>query len=311
MHKNYPIVVFLMGLTSCGKTSLAMNMQDKINIKIISVDSSLVYKNMNIGTSKPNREELIKYPHKLVNIRNTNENYSVANFYYDSLKEIKNAFLQGKIPLLVGGTMFYYKILLNGLIEFPKNKNILLKKFVNLYKMNNNFLYNKLFKIDPISAVKIGKNDVYRLARSLEIFYYTGNLRSNFFSKKKFPYQVIQFALIPKNKNILYNNIRNRLIRMLNLGFEEEVYTLFKKKILKLNFQAMRCIGYSQMWQFINKKITYDEMFNKIIISTRRLAKNQMTWLKSWKNINFLYSNDNKNSLKTIINVLNNYTIIN
>lgn len=178
MKKNVPIVVFLMGPTCCGKTSLAMRIHDKINARIISVDSSLVYKYMNIGTAKPNENELIKYPHKLINIRCPNENYSVANFYHDALREIKLSFLEKKVPFLVGGTMLYYKILLSGLINLPKKNNELINRilfYLNDKNKNNNILlYQKLLKIDPKSAFNINKNDVYRLSRSLEVYYTTG-----------------------------------------------------------------------------------------------------------------------------------------
>ncbi|BGI51610.1 MAG: hypothetical protein BucCj_3660 [Buchnera aphidicola (Ceratovacuna japonica)] len=174
MKKNN-IVVFLMGPTCSGKTALAMKIYDEINARIISVDSSMVYKNMNIGTAKPNEHELKKFPHKLVDIINPNQCYSVANFYYDSLREIELSFLEKRIPLLVGGTMLYYKILLNGLLNLPKrNKHFTRKIFLYVKNYGSINLYNKLQKIDSKSANNINKNDIYRLSRALEVYYSTG-----------------------------------------------------------------------------------------------------------------------------------------
>lgn len=175
MNKNNNIVIFLMGPTCCGKTSLAMKIYNKINARIISVDSSLVYKYMNIGTAKPNKYELKKFPHKLVDIIYPNQRYSVANFYYDALKEIKLCFLEKKVPLLVGGTMLYYKILLNGLINLPKKNKYLTNRILNYANSNGSIsLYKKLFDIDSKSAMNINKNDIYRLSRALEVYYTTG-----------------------------------------------------------------------------------------------------------------------------------------
>ncbi|WP_343154763.1 tRNA (adenosine(37)-N6)-dimethylallyltransferase MiaA [Buchnera aphidicola (Pseudoregma panicola)] len=175
MNKNNNTVIFLMGPTCCGKTDLAMKIYNKINAEIISVDSSLVYKNMNIGTAKPNKYELEKFPHKLVDIIYPNEGYSVANFYYDALREIKLCFLKKKVPLLVGGTMLYYKILLNGLINLPEKNKYLINRIFDYIKNNSSTnLYKKLFKIDFKSANNINKNDIYRLSRALEVYYTTG-----------------------------------------------------------------------------------------------------------------------------------------
>ncbi|WP_343189069.1 tRNA (adenosine(37)-N6)-dimethylallyltransferase MiaA [Buchnera aphidicola (Chaitoregma tattakana)] len=307
MIENNKVVIFLMGPTCCGKTSLAMDIHNSINSQIISVDSSLVYKKMNIGTAKPTINELKKYPHKLVDIKYPNECYSVADFYSDALREIKQAFLSNKVPLLVGGTMLYYKILLEGLINLPK-KNVNLSKRITLCAKNNRILlHKKLSKIDPCSASKININDIYRLSRALEVYYTSGKKKSSFFKKKRFKYTVLQFVIVPIEKKFLYNRIFYRLQKMINLGFEKEVYELFKNNVLHVKSQAMNCIGYSQMWNFINEKITYDQMFNEIFFLTKKLVKKQMTWIRSWKNLNFLYFENNKKSKDKIFKILKNF----
>ncbi|WP_367678304.1 tRNA (adenosine(37)-N6)-dimethylallyltransferase MiaA [Buchnera aphidicola] len=280
-----------MGPTACGKSQFAIHLRKYLPIELISVDSALIYREMNIGTAKPSLFDLYRHPHRLLNIRDPSENYSAVEFQKDALKEIDKIINLGKIPCLVGGTMFYYNVLLNGLSILPP-ASIKIREYLLQNNHRKNFLYKKLELIDPASAIRIHKNDFQRLLRALEIFYLSGKnvteLKKN--NNYKLPYNILQFAIIPPNKEWLNNKIECRVKKMLTLGFQEEVENLFFRGDLHINLPAMRCIGYRQMWEYLEYKTSYKEMFDKIIYATRKLAKNQLTWLKKWKNVNRMLS---------------------
>ncbi|BBI01432.1 tRNA dimethylallyltransferase [Buchnera aphidicola (Nipponaphis monzeni)] len=308
MKKKFPIVIFLMGPTASGKTALAVNLQKIIPVELISVDSKLIYKEMNIGTAKIIERELNTVTHRLIDIKNPNELYSVADFYYDALKEIKKVISLGKIPLLVGGTMLYFKILLNGLAILPKRNIALRTLFLKeINEKGNIFLYKKLIQIDPLSANKIHPNDIQRILRALEVYFLSGYTLSEQLKVKhsKFPYNLFQFSIIPSNKEWLINRIQNRFKKMIEIGFEEEVKQLINKWGLTLNSPSMRCIGYSQMWLYIHKKINYNDMVLDTILSTNKLAKHQITWLRKWEDIHYLESSYQQYHIKQILNIIN------
>lgn len=293
-----------MGPTACGKTKFAISLREYLPIELISVDSALIYRDMDIGTAKPSLSDLSNHPHRLLNIKDPIENYSVAEFYSDVLKEINDIIKLGKIPCLVGGTMFYYNVLLNGLSILPPS-NIKIREY--LLKNKKNFLHKKLELIDPISASRIHKNDIQRLLRALEVFYLSGKnlteLKKN--NNHKLPYTIFQFAIIPPSKEWLHDRIKLRVKNMLMLGFQDEVELLFFRGDLHINLPSIRCIGYRQMWEYLEYKINYNEMFNKIIYATKKLAKHQLTWLKKWKNLNkLLYSSNNNILIKQLLDIL-------
>lgn len=290
-----PIVFFLMGPTGCGKSKLSIYLRKYLPIEIISVDSALIYRDMNIGTDKPHSVDLKNHPHRLLNIKDPSEVYSAAEFRRDALKEISNILKIGKIPFLVGGTMFYYQTLLYGMSNLPASNIEIREYLLNKKKKNRNFLYEKLILIDPISANRIHKNDSQRLLRALEVFYISGKTLTSLKEKKNsysLPYNVIQFSIIPKNQQWLYKKIELRVRKILKLGFQKEVENLFFRQDIHKNLPSIRCIGYRQMWDYLEYRISYEEMFNKIIFSTRKLAKHQITWLKKWKNVYYLYANN-------------------
>lgn len=303
-EEKKPIIFFLMGPTGCGKSKLAMHLRRYLPIEIISVDSALIYRNMNIGTDKPDILDLQKHPHRLLNIKDPSEIYSAAEFRQDALKEISSILKIGKIPFLVGGTMFYYKTLLHGISDLPK-PNIEIRKYL-LEKNNKDFLYQKLISIDPISANRIHKNDIQRLIRALEIFYISGKTLT--FLKDKtnsyLPYNIIQFSILPRNKLWLYKKIEFRVQKILMRGFQDEVEHLFFRADIHKNLPSMRCIGYRQMWEYLEYKISYEEMYKKIIFATRKLAKHQITWLKKWKNVQYFYDSDQNYLLNKILRTL-------
>lgn len=289
------LVIFLMGPTCCGKSLLSMRLKEILPVELISVDSALIYRDMNIGTAKPSDFELLKYTHFLVNIKDPSEFYSVGEFYSDVIKIIKYIHSINRIPLLVGGTMFYFKVLVNGLSILPSSNNkIRTYLLMLLKKKSSSFLFNKLKFIDPISSKRIHPNDIQRILRALEVFFISGKTLTQLtkFKKKFFPYNIIKFALIPENKVVLFNNIQVRFRKMLSFGFEDEVKNLFNRRNLNKNLPSIRCIGYRQMWDYFDNILSYDEMICEVIRATKRLAKSQLTWLKSWSDLNILYSNE-------------------
>lgn len=284
-------VIFLMGPTGIGKTNLAINLKNYFPIEIINVDSTLIYRGMNIGTAKPSLEERLLVPHHLLDIIDPCETYSVVQFRRDALIHIKNIILKNKIPILVGGTMLYYKSLLYGLSPLPP-ANSKIRKYIDqiLLKHDNIFLHQQLSKVDLESSKIIHHNDIRRISRALEIFLITGKTLTEIkkIPGKKLPYKIYQFALITKNKNFLYSKINYRLKKMLLLGFEEEVRKLFIRKDLNLSLPSINSIGYRQMWKYLLGKINYEEMIKDIILATKKLIKKQMTWLRNWENIYFI-----------------------
>ncbi|WP_226856638.1 tRNA (adenosine(37)-N6)-dimethylallyltransferase MiaA [Buchnera aphidicola] len=295
-----------MGPTCCGKSQIAMYLRKHLPIELISVDSALIYRDMDIGTDKPNYLDLKMHPHRLLNIKDPSEVYSAAEFRKDAYKEIKNILKLGKIPLLVGGTMFYYHVLLYGLSNLPPSNLEIRKYLLDKAKYNKYFLYEKLNLIDPISANNIHQNDFQRLLRALEVFYISGktltSLKNNTLSE--LPYNIIQFSILPKSKKWLYEKIEFRVKKMLMLGFQKEVENLFFRGDLNKQLPSIRCIGYRQMWEYLEYKISYNEMVSRIIFATRKLAKHQLTWLKKWKNIHFLISSTPSIIFKEISDIL-------
>ncbi|CAL4324136.1 tRNA (adenosine(37)-N6)-dimethylallyltransferase MiaA [Buchnera aphidicola] len=306
--KQFPLIIFLMGPTASNKTFLAMELHKYFPIEIISVDSALIYKDLNIGIAKPSKNQLLKHPHRLVNIKELNEYYSVKMFYHDVLKEINQIISLNKIPFLVGGTMFYYKVLLYGLSSLPKKDlNIRNELFLIKEKQGNYFLYEILKLLDLNYSKLIHPNDTYRLLRALEVIFISKKKISYLLSLKKycFPYHVLQLAIFPKNRNWLNQRIFLRLNKMIDLGFQKEVEFLFFKKKVETNFPSMKSIGYKEMWSYILGKITYDQMFNKIFNLTKSLSKRQITWLKSWENLNYFDSENKEQCLEKLINKIN------
>ncbi|XBC41537.1 MAG: tRNA (adenosine(37)-N6)-dimethylallyltransferase MiaA [Buchnera aphidicola (Nurudea yanoniella)] len=291
-----------MGPTACGKSLLASKLRELIPIELISVDSALIYRGMNIGTAKPTQLELFHNPYHLINIKDPVERYSVNEFQRNALKAIKYIISLGKIPLLVGGTMFYFKVLLEGLPQLPSsNYNVRL----HLYSMKErkNFLYEKLKKIDIESSKRIHPNDIQRIVRALEIFYTSGKTLTELtkFKSYTFPYKVIQFSVIPYSKSWLKNNISVRFYKMLSLGFQDEVKYFLNRGDLNINLPSMRCVGYKQMWNYLSKNLSYTDMIQESISATQKLAKNQLTWLKNWKNVNVLKNFGNIDTLSNKI----------
>ncbi|HDR1187998.1 TPA: tRNA (adenosine(37)-N6)-dimethylallyltransferase MiaA [Pasteurella multocida] len=286
MPLTTPTVIFLMGPTASGKTDLAIQLRQTLPVEVISVDSALIYRGMDIGTAKPSAEELALAPHRLIDICDPAESYSAANFRQDALREMADIIAAGKIPLLVGGTMLYYKALLEGLSPLPSADEKVRSEIEEKAQQQGwAALHQELAKIDPLSAQRINPNDSQRINRALEVFYLTGKSLSELSQQKgdSLPYQILQFAIAPKDRSILHDRIALRFQKMIEQGFQQEVEKLYQREDLHLDLPSMRCVGYRQMWEYLRGDYDHDEMIFRGICATRQLAKRQITWLRGWK----------------------------
>lgn len=281
-----PTAIFLMGPTASGKTDLAIQLRQRLPVEVISVDSALIYKGMDIGTAKPSKEELALAPHRLIDILDPAESYSAMNFRDDALREMAEITAQGKIPLLVGGTMLYYKALIEGLSPLPSaDENIRSDIEQKAIQQGWAALHAELANIDPVSAARINPNDSQRINRALEVFYITGKSLTELTEEKgeALPYDVLQFAIAPQDRHILHERIEQRFHKMIELGFQAEVEKLYARGDLNINLPSIRCVGYRQMWEYLQGDYEHDEMIFRGICATRQLAKRQITWLRGWK----------------------------
>jgi len=299
MSKVLPKALFLMGPTASGKTDLAIKLAQKCRCEIISVDSALIYKSMDIGTAKPNAEEQSLAPHLLVDIIDPKNSYSAGDFRDDALRLMHEIVARGNTPLLVGGTMLYYKALVEGLSPLPSADMEVRAAIEEQVKRTSwQALHDELREIDPVSAERIHVNDPQRLARAIEVYRISGKSMTELTAIKSdpIPFDVHQFAIAPAEKAVLHQRIEQRFDLMLDAGFEQEVQQLFDRGDLHLDLPSMRCVGYRQMWEHIEGKLDYEEMRFRGIVATRQLAKRQMTWLRGWKqDICWLESSDPNN----------------
>ena len=283
--KHKPLAIFLMGPTASGKTDLAIQLRQQLPVEVISVDSALIYRGMDIGTAKPSKAELALAPHRLIDICDPAESYSAANFRTDALREMQEISAQGKIPLLVGGTMLYYKALLEGLSPLPSAEEKVRSEIeAKAALIGWGGLHQELCKIDPISAQRINPNDSQRINRALEVFYLTGKTLTELTAQKgeALPYNILQFAIAPEQREVLHLRIEQRFHKMIELGFQQEVEKLYRRPDLNENLPSIRCVGYRQMWEYLRGDYDHDEMVFRGICATRQLAKRQITWLRGW-----------------------------
>ena len=299
---NLP-VIFLMGPTAAGKTELAISLCEHLNTEIISVDSALIYKDMNIGTAKPDADELARAPHHLIDIIDPAVSYSVADFRRDAIEKIDLFHQQGKVPVLVGGTMMYFKSLLDGLSPLPEACSVVRAELeLEAQQYGWPHLYQQLVEVDPQAASKMSENDSQRINRALEVYRLTGKTMTALQQQKppKLPYTFHQFAIAPDDRAELHQRIEKRFKIMLTQGFENEVSALYQRKDLHPSLPSIRCVGYRQMWDYIAGEIDYDEMVFRGIAATRQLAKRQLTWLRGWPEVTWLTTGDEENLQRVV-----------
>ena len=299
-----------MGPTASGKTDLAIYLTEHFPVDIISVDSAMVYKGLNIGSAKPSAEELAKAPHRLIDVVDPLDIYSAAQFRNDALKEMAEITQAGRIPLLVGGTMLYFRALLYGLSELPAADEATRQKLeLEAKELGWDKMHQRLAEIDPEAAARIHPNDPQRISRALEVYEVTGKAMSQLQREQKaepLPYQVLKLALIPSDRAMLHQRIEKRFKQMLQQGLIDEVKTLQERGDLHEDLPAIRAVGYRQVWDYLSERIDYTEMEERGVIATRQLAKRQFTWLRSEKDLTIYdlsrYSEQDiqENVLKTV-----------
>ena len=280
-----------------------MALCDALPCDIISVDSALVYHDMDIGTAKPTADELSKYPHRLINLRDASQSYSAADFCQDALVEIAKIRANNRIPLLVGGTMMYFKSLIEGISPLPAANNAIREQIEKeALEKGWEVLHEELTNIDPVSAQRIHPNDPQRLTRALEVFRLTGNTLTQLTQTKgdKLEGNILQFAITPKERSTLHERIALRYQQMIAQGFKQEVVTLKKRTDLHEDLPSIRCVGYRQMWQYLNGEFDHEEMVFRGVCATRQLAKRQLTWLRNWPNLQWLTTDDEDNLSKVL-----------
>ncbi|QDP00036.1 tRNA (adenosine(37)-N6)-dimethylallyltransferase MiaA [Thalassotalea sp. PS06] len=296
-------IICIMGPTASGKTSLAMQLADEIPCDLISVDSALVYKGMDIGTAKPTADELASYPHQLIDLIDPAQSYSAADFCRDAKAAIKRARDAGRYPVLVGGTMMYFKSLLQGLSPLPQADEAIRGEIEAQAKEHGwEYIHQQLETVDPVSAKRIHPNDPQRLTRALEVYRVSGKSLTELTEDKGETVEgpVLQFAISTEQRATLHQRIELRYKIMLEQGFEEEVKRLKQRDDLHPNLPSIRCVGYRQMWEYLDGEYDYDEMEFRGICATRQLAKRQLTWLRSWPDLTWLTTDDPQNLQKIL-----------
>jgi len=327
-EQTLPPAIFLMGPTASGKTDLAMALCDLLPCDIISVDSAMIYRGMDIGTAKPTPQELVRAPHRLIDICDPADTYSAADFRRDALEQMADITRRGRIPLLVGGTMMYFKALLHGMSGLPSASPELrqqIKQEAESFGWQH--LYDELAAKDPVAAELIHPNNRQRLMRAIEVIRLTGQPISELWQAETgtsaqhqrsgiedytyftrwqadesgdLPYTVFQFALAPEERKVLHERIEKRFLALLEAGFLEEVRRLMARGDLSPELPSMRCVGYRQAWEYLSGDCDYETFVNRGVAATRQLAKRQLTWLRKWPDLHWLDSSDPQVVLETL-----------
>lgn len=279
-----------MGPTASGKTDLAIQLAERYPFEIISVDSALIYRGMDIGTAKPNAGVLKRYPHWLIDIRDPADTYSASAFCSDARNLMREISARGRIPLLVGGTMLYFKALKEGLAKLPGANPVVRSEIAKLAQSKGwGAVHDELERVDPNSAARIHPNDPQRLQRALEVFAVSGRTMTELHLEQgepeELPYNLCQIALLPGNRENMQQRIAKRFGKMLARGFVDEVKSLYSRHDIQRHLPSMRAVGYRQVWAHLDGELDYDEMRERGIIATRQLAKRQLTWLRSWPDL--------------------------
>lgn len=281
------MAITVMGPTASGKTGLAIELRKHLPVELINVDSAQVYRYLNIGSAKPDAETLAQAPHRLLDIRDPCEIYSAAEFLADARREMAEISASGRIPLLVGGSMMYFKVLLEGLSQLPEaDQSIRDDLEQRAAKEGWPSLYAELQLVDPQTASRLHPNHSQRIQRALEVYQLTGEpmsaLQGEPVGGLAQQYDFRQIALIPQNRSLLHQRIEQRFEAMMALGFAEEVQGLYERGDLHSNLPAVRSVGYRQLWDYCAGDCSLQDAVEKAVIATRQLAKRQLTWLRNW-----------------------------
>lgn len=322
--------IFLMGPTASGKTDLAMALCERLPCEIISVDSAMIYRGMDIGTAKPSEEELVRAPHRLIDICDPADTYSAADFRRDALREMAEISRRGHIPLLVGGTMMYFKALLHGMSGLPSASPELRARIEQQAAAEGwESLHRELSERDPEAARRIHPNNRQRLMRAIEVIRLIGRPISELWQassaeaersqsgiedytyttswqadeRGELPYTVCQFALAPSDRSVLHERIRKRFMAMLDAGFLDEVRQLMARGDLQPDMPSMRCVGYRQAWEYLSGETDYETFVARGVAATRQLAKRQLTWLRKWPDVHWLDNPEPHLVLETLKNI--------
>lgn len=302
-----PPAIFIMGPTASGKTALAVELARRLPVEIIGVDSGQIYRGMEIGSAKPDAETLRVAPHRLINIREPYESYSAAEFRGDALREMRQITAAGRIPLLVGGTMLYFRALEHGLSPMPSaDVEVRARLEAQAAELGWVAMHARLAEVDPVAAARIHPNDPQRIQRALEVYELTGTSMTELTSvqvKESLPYHLCKLAIAPKDREVLRERIALRFHQMIEQGFIEEVEALYARGDLNLDMPSMRSVGYRQIWYYIEGKYSRVEAIERGIIASRQLAKRQMTWLRSDTNVHWFDSTE-ANLLDSVLKCL-------
>jgi len=272
-----------MGPTASGKSSLSMDLAARYPVEIISVDSALIYREMDIGTAKPTVEELAAVPHHLINTHDAKDSYSASEFVEDVHTLVEEIFARNRLPLLVGGTMMYFNALQQGMNDLPSADETVREPLRKLWQETPDALHQRLLEIDPVSAERIHKNDPQRLIRALEVYEVSGKTLTELRAEPKkglTAFSLIKIALIPEDRKKLHAQIATRFKQMLDSGFLKEVKALMARGDLDVEMTSIRSVGYRQAWSFLLGEYDYDTFVEKGLVATRQLAKRQLTWLR-------------------------------
>lgn len=291
-------VICLYGPTAAGKTALAIYLAQQLQADIISVDSALIYRGMDIGTAKPSAAELAQAPHRLIDICDPSESYSAAQFATDARQHIEQILSQGRRALLVGGTMLYFKALLEGMSQLPAADPALREVLQQqLHREGSAALHARLQQLDPPAAKRIHPNDPQRLLRALEVCLVSGQTMTALIAQRHgaLPYPIVQLALAPQQRSILHQRIELRFRQMVEQGLLDEVRQLRARGDLHKDLPAIRCVGYRQAWEYLDGdygsgEAAYQELLQRGVFATRQLAKRQLTWLRGWPGVQWLDS---------------------
>jgi|SRR5690554_872510 len=300
-------VICLMGPTASGKTALAIELVQRLPVDIVSVDSAQVYRGMDIGTGKPDAETLQRAPHRLIDILDPAESYSAARFCRDAWREIADIRAMGRMPLLVGGTMLYFRALRDGLSSLPEADPVIRQQIIKLAESDGwGAVHRQLAAVDPQAAERIHPNDPQRLQRALEVFLITGRSMSALQATERAgaaPENLVFLAVQPSSRKLLHERIERRFHEMLEDGLVDEVRRLYERGDLSLHLPSIRSVGYRQVWQYLDGEISFDAMVERGIIATRQLAKRQVTWLRSWNGLRNFVS-DSSDTPDQVLNLI-------